>query len=130
MKKSPNDYQFGTFDERLEHFCALFEIEPPEIVFEDGEPTATQPLMDWVAETHVCMDWLFMGRPDDMLKEWSKTSKDKREIVDVVTSLDPEVKRGLVAMAVAIVEHGLPMEESMQVFHEVVQEWRAKKEVV
>lgn len=127
MKKSHRHYEFGTFNERLEHFCVLFEIDPPEITYEDGEPTLTDALMDWIKETNANMDWLFAGSPCAMLREWVKARGQEREILEINRQLEPEVQAGILALLKAVVDHKLPIEEPFQIFDKVVKDWRAKK---
>ena len=88
-------YEFGTFDQRLAHFCALFEIDPPEIVYEDGEPTLTAPIMSWIKTHRVNMDWLFTGSPCAMLREWSKSQSLEEEALNAFRQLDPAARETL-----------------------------------
>ncbi|MEM9394408.1 MAG: hypothetical protein AAGA38_11150 [Pseudomonadota bacterium] len=74
-------YEFGAFDECLEHFCAPFEIDPPESVYEDGEPTLTDPLMDWITQNNANMNWLFAGSSSAILREWMDTGAKERKFV-------------------------------------------------
>ncbi|WP_428927865.1 hypothetical protein [Marinibacterium sp. SX1] len=125
LPQSHRDYEFGSFSERLNHFCALFEIEPPEIIYVNGEPTLTDPLVDWIKETNANMDWLFAGIPDAMLREWCKRRDEDRSMIEINQQLEPEVQKGLLALLKAVVVHNLPMEEPLQTFDKVVRDWRA-----
>jgi len=129
MKESHRHYQFGTFNERLENLCMLFEIAPPEIVYEDGEPTLTDGLMDWIKTNEVNMDWLFVGSPCAMLRVWAKDRGRTRRILEINSQLEPEVQQGLLALLKAVVDHNLPIADSMAVFDGVVKEFRAAKVV-
>lgn len=128
MKQSHRHYEFGTFEERLEHFCMLFKCNKPEILYEDGEPQLTDSLMDWIKENEANMDWLFAGNPSAMLSQWSKEQKRERRIVDLNKKLEPEKQAGFLALLTAVVEHNLPIEEPLQIFDKVVKEWRASKQ--
>ncbi|WP_050525519.1 hypothetical protein [Pseudorhodobacter aquimaris] len=88
-------YEFGTFKERLAHTCALFEIDPPKITYEDGEPTLTEPFMQWIGDHNVNMDWLFGGSPCAMLREWSKARSLEREELKAIRALDPSARAAL-----------------------------------
>lgn len=123
--KTHRDYEFGTFDGRLAHLCDLFEIDPPEIVYEDGQPTVTDGLMDWLKANNINLDWLFVGSPCSMLREWAKARGQEREIVEINEKLEPEVQAGMLALLKAVVTHKLPIEESLAIFDEVVREFRA-----
>ena len=127
MTKSHRHYEFGRFQERLEHFCVLFEIDPPGILYEDGEPTLTDLLMEWIKETNANMDWLFAGSPCAMLRAWAKDRASEREMLEINRQLEPEVQAGLLTLLESVVTHKLPMEESLAVFDKVVKDWRAKK---
>tara|TARA_R110002051_G_C8765357_1_gene502445 strand:- start:2089 stop:2517 length:429 start_codon:yes stop_codon:yes gene_type:complete len=127
LLKTSHHYKFGTFNERLEHLCMLFEIAPPEIVFEDGEPTLTDPFMEWIKANEVNMDWLFAGSPCAMLREWNKARGQERRMLDINSQLEPEVQQALLALLKAVVDHNLPIEESLAVFDGVVKEFRAAK---
>lgn len=125
MIKPNREYEFGTFRERLDHFCALFDVAPPEIVYERGEPIFTDPLAKWVHETNANMDWLFCGSPCAMLREWANSRSRKRNMAEINQQLEPEVRAGLFALLIAVVENKLPIEEPLQVFGKVVEDWRA-----
>lgn len=127
MKQSTRDFEFGTFDERMDHFCALFETDPPEIVYEDGEVMYTQPLADWLAKHGADSDWLFLGQPSDLLVDQARSQANARKFAETRGRLEPEVQKGLVAVLRAVVEHGLPLEPSFEVFVKVVEDWRAAK---
>jgi hypothetical protein len=127
LPESHRHYEFGTFNKRLEHLCMLFEITPPEMVYEDGEPTLTEPLIDWIKANDVNMGWLFVGSPCEMLCEWAKRRGQEREALEIKVLLEPEVQQGLLALFQAVVDNNLPIAESMAVFDGVVKELRAAK---
>lgn len=129
MKESHRHYEFGSLDERLEHICMLFEIDPPEIVYDKGEPTLTEPLLEWIKANEVNMDWLFAGSPCAMLREWSKARKQEKAIVEANHKLEPEVQAGMLAFLRAVVVHGVPMEEAEPLFSQVVKEFRSLPKV-
>lgn len=128
MPKPHHHYEFGDFEERLAHFCVLFEIEPPQILYEDGEPTLTDSFMDWIKETNADMNWLFAGSPCSMLREWTNARKQERRLLELKRQLEPEVQAGMLALMTAVVEHGLPIEEPLEIFDKVVSDWRANSE--
>jgi hypothetical protein len=127
LPESHLHYEFGTFNERLEHLCMLFEITPPEMVYEDDEPTLTEPLIDWIKASEVNMDWLFVGNPCEMLCEWAKRRGQERETLEIKVLLEPEVQAGMLAFLRSVVIHGVSMKEAEPVFAEVVREFRAQK---
>ncbi|MEM9899913.1 MAG: hypothetical protein AAF865_01100 [Pseudomonadota bacterium] len=125
--RSAFDYRFGTFNERLDHLCALFEAEPPEIAYEDGRPLLTDPLADWMKENHANWDWLFMGSPSGLLRAWVQARGEERQFIDLTQKLEPELRNGLLALMRAVVEHDLPIEEPLRIFDQVMKDWRAKR---
>lgn len=127
MSKSHRHYEFGTFAERMEHACALFETDPPEIIYEDGEPTMTDPFMQWIKEHGVNMDWLFAGSPCSMLRQFAKQRAFDAKVLGINRQLDPEVQAGLLAFLRAVVIHGVPMEDAEPLFSEVMKEFQASQ---
>ena len=127
MTKSHRHYEFGDFQERLAHMCALFEIDPPEITYEDGEPTMTDGFMGWIESHNVNMDWLFAGSPCAVLREWTKARGQEREILEINVQLEPEVQAGMLAFLRAVVIHGVAMKEAEPLFAQVLQEFRASQ---
>jgi hypothetical protein len=69
-KLTSRDYTFGTFQDRLDHICLLFDTNALEIKFEDGasQPLLSDELMEWIEKHNLSMDWLFVGNPDGLLK--------------------------------------------------------------
>lgn len=127
MSKTHFHYEFGTFEERLNHICALFEVDAPEVVYEDGKPTLTDGFIGWIEEHSVNMDWLFGGSPCVMLKKWSEDQKKERKFLEINRQLEPEIQVGLLALLKAVVHHKLPMSESLAVFDQVVKEVRSNQ---
>ncbi|MEM9763890.1 MAG: hypothetical protein AAF968_15515 [Pseudomonadota bacterium] len=127
MTKSHRSYEFGTFDERLAHLCALFEVEPPEIEYEDGQPLLTYPLADWMKENHANWDWIFAGSPSGLLRAWVEARGEERQFIDLTQKLEPEVRNGLLALVKAVVEHDLDIKEPLAIFDQVVKDWRARQ---
>lgn len=127
MTKAPSNFEFGTFDERVEHFCAVLEIDPPEMVYEDGEPMLTQPLADWLAEHGADAGWVFLGEPSKLLVDQARSQVNARKFAETSGILEPEVQNGLLAVLRAVVDHGLPLEPSFEIFVKVVEDWRAAK---
>lgn len=124
MKDSHRHYRFGTFEERLAHFCDLQEINPPEIVYEDGEPTLTEDLANWLYEQNAEMNWLLLGNPSIALSDWSKRHGEEKTIVEYMKPMEPEVRAGFLAMLKAVTQQRLPMDEALAAFDEVVKEHR------
>ena len=128
MPKSHREYKFGTFDERLDHFCALFEIDRPEFNYdEDGEPLLTDSLMEWVKEHKVNMDWLFAGSPCSMIQDFAKKRAQEAELTKFITDYD-ETEQGLLRMAMqAHICDGMDFDGAMQAWKQAMKEYRAMK---
>ncbi len=124
MKESHRHYEFGTFDERLEHLCLLLEVDPPEMVYEDGEPILTEPLLKWVTANAIDSNWLFGGSPCVMLREWTKSRQQTREVMKITKQFEPEVQTGMLALLRAVVVHDVPLEEAWPLFCQVMEEFR------
>lgn len=127
IAKSTVSYEFGTFAERLDHFCRLLDVEPPAIEYEDGKPLLTEPLWEWVKQTKANENWLFTGCTGELLREWVKMRSREREITEVIEKLEPELQNGMLALMKAVIKHNLPLEEPLQIFDQVVADWRASK---
>ncbi|MDU9004040.1 hypothetical protein [Sedimentitalea todarodis] len=128
MTKSHRDHEFGTFAERIEHACALFETNPPELTYEDGEPMLTEPLISWACERGICMNWLVGGNPSEIVKRDAKDRKENQEILEAHKQLAPEVQTAFVALLRAVVIHGIPVKEAEPLFAQVVAEFHAGKD--
>lgn len=124
MTMPHGQYNFGTFEERLQHLCALFEVDPPELVYEDGQPMLTDSLMEWIKEHTVNMDWLFAGSPCALLREWTKARKQTNELMEITKKFEPEVRNAFLALLRAVTVHDVPVEEAWPLFSQVVEEFR------
>ncbi|MDU9005736.1 hypothetical protein [Sedimentitalea todarodis] len=127
VMESHRHYEFGTFAERLEHFCMLFEVDPPEIVYEDGEPTLTKALIEWSSIHSANMNWLIGGSPCTMLKDYAKNVESKIKLVGDFQKMVPEVQTGFLAYLRAVVIHGIPMKEAEPLLTQVLEEFRASE---
>ncbi|WP_300071133.1 hypothetical protein [uncultured Ruegeria sp.] len=124
MKQSHRHYEFGTFSERLEHICLLLEVDPPEIVYEDGHPTLAEPVMDWIKANEVDMDWLFAGSPSGILQNSVNSRRRSTQFAEINQQMEPQVQAGFLALLTAVVKYDLPLEEPLQIFGKVVKDWR------
>lgn len=122
--QSHRHFEFGTFGERIEHACALFESSPPELTHEAGEPILTDSLLAWAHEQGICMNWLLGGDPSEIIKRDAKVRKADREIFEGYQKFVPEVQRAFVAYLRAVVIHGIPMKEAEPLFAQVLEEFR------
>ncbi|MEO3415725.1 hypothetical protein AAFO92_13800 [Roseovarius sp. CAU 1744] len=120
-------YEFGTFDERLEHFCAVMEVDVPEWPREDGEPTLNDDLVKWARDHGVDWDWLFAGSPSAMVCSSSRARKTELKITEYTEAMEPEIRKGLVAMLDALIKHGVPHELAFAEFTMIVKKNRAEK---
>ena len=77
-EKKSRDYTFGTFEDRLDHVCLVFNAEPPKLDYGESSeyPFLDDELMAWLIEHDICMDWLFAGSPDGLLRHWSERNND------------------------------------------------------
>ena len=124
MTMPHGQYNFGTFEERLQHLCALLEVDRPELAYEDGQPMMTDALMNWMQYHNVNMDWLFAGSPCALLREWMRAQKQSLELLDVTRKFEPEVRNGFLALLRAVTVHDVPVEEAWPLFSQVVEEFR------
>jgi hypothetical protein len=60
---------------------------------------------------------------------WAKDRAQERQMLEINSQLEPEVQQGLLALLKAVVDHNLPVAESMAVFDGVVKEFRARQSV-
>ncbi len=129
MKSSHRHYEFGTFAERLEHACMLFEIAPPALEYEGDSPEITTPLMTWLKTHAIDMDWLFAGSPSGILKRETERRKSEGKFVEHCEKMEPEVRDGFLVLMQAVIWHDLPMKEAHAVFAQVAAEFRANRAV-
>lgn len=129
MKNSSHmRFEFGTFDERLAHICAVFEIEAPDFPIDNSlSETLTDKNMAWIKEHNINMDWLFAGSPSFLIKHSAKRETDVKKFTDTITQLEPEIVKGLHALMYSVTIHDIPMKEATAVFDAVVKEFRAIK---
>ncbi|MEM9496566.1 MAG: hypothetical protein AAGA28_01500 [Pseudomonadota bacterium] len=75
---SHRDYRFGTFQERLEHFCLLSDINVPEFDIEaNGEPQDLDAVLNWALEVEgSSLDWLLAGSPSSLLLRRTRAERD------------------------------------------------------
>ncbi len=74
------------------------------------------------------MDWLFAGCPIGILRSWTERERSNRSVAENICSkLEPELQKGMLALLTAVVNHNLPMEETLQIFDQVMKDWRATK---
>ena len=125
--KTDREYRFGTFEERLAHLSDFLEIDPPEIVYEDGQPTLTKELTDWCYFHNVELTWLFSGDPSIALSQWSKRHSEEKIVAEYIEPMEPEVRSGFLAMLKAVTQQRLPMDEALATLDEVVKELRNNK---
>lgn len=119
--------KFGTLEERLAHYCAVFEIERPEIVYEDDSPVLTDHLYAWIIKYDVSFDWLFLGDPKSMICQSVIAQKQARRFQDAIDQLEPEAQKGMTALIKAVVENDLPMGNALELFADAVKDWRAPR---
>lgn len=73
--KPHNHYEFGTLEQRLDHACALMDIERPQIAFDDD---LIQENVEWFSKNNINMDWVLIGSPCGLLRNWaSSKAQDK-----------------------------------------------------
>jgi hypothetical protein len=96
------------------------------MAYEDGEPLLTDTLAAWIKEHEVNMDWLFVGSPCAMLRQWAKARSQERQIIEINRQLEPEIQAGMLAYLRAVVIHGIPVEEAEPLMAQVVQEYRGR----
>lgn len=124
---SAETIKFGTFAQRLEHYCHAVGVAAPEIVYEDGEALLTDDLSHWLQENEPNCKWLICGDPTEMVRRWAEEQSQCREVLDTMSRLEPPVAEGLRAMLHAVVEHGLSIDEPLQIFDKVMKDWRASQ---
>ena len=101
------------------------EIEPAPVERdEEGEVLLTDGILEWLSQHNACLDWIFAGNPDGVLKLWAKNQVSVREISATTDRLEPEVRRGLLATLQLVVEHGLPLDQALEMHGEVIADWR------
>lgn len=127
--KNHQSFKFGTFEERLAHACVVFEVDPPEIEYEDGHPAVSDPLVEWVSEHEINLDWLLTGDASWLLKLWSRDRKNEKRFIDMHRSFSPEIKSAFELALKGVVFHGLPVEEAMALVGTAVDEVRGQSEV-
>lgn len=95
---SSRHYKFGTFEDRLEHICLLFDTEGPNIEYEENTDVAllSDNLIAWIEQYEICMDWLFLGNPDGLLKHWASRKNSFEYIISEVFKLDADGLREVI----------------------------------
>ena len=63
---------------------------------------------------------------DIALKQIDKSREQVAQVSEAMDAMEPEVAEGMRAMLKAVVGHGIPMEEAIAVFNEVVDEHQGK----
>ena len=98
-KPSSRHYNFGTFEDRLEHICLLFGAKRPAIEYDrrvdSKHPLLADGLMGFIERYEVCMDWLFIGSPDGLLKHWASRKNSIDYISAEMHNLDADGLREL-----------------------------------
>ncbi|MEX0285103.1 MAG: hypothetical protein AB3N23_10870 [Paracoccaceae bacterium] len=127
--KLSRHYKFGTFAERLDHICALFDTEPPAIEYDqDGIAIMSDELLDFGTTHEINLDWLFIGNPDGLLCAWARSREQDAEMVKAARKLEPKVRQGLYALTKAIVAHNIDAEIAVDEFGKAVRDWRQEAE--
>lgn len=125
MKKSHRHYEFGTFEERLAHVCALLEIEDPGLNFDkDSTVSINEDIIAWTHVNGINLEWLLIGNPSFIVMSDVEKRLQVFDIIEVTSKIEPELRVGLRAFLRAVVFHSVPIDEAYDVFSEVVKEFR------
>ena len=93
---------FGTFDQRLDHICAVLNVEPPQLEFDeagDGRcPLLTDELWRWLESNEVNLDWFFCGHADGLIRSYAKRKTGLGYIIEQVHKLPKSELEPLLAV--------------------------------
>ena len=67
---------FGTFNQRLDHICAILNIDPPQLDFDEASegrcPLLTDNLWRWIESNGISLEWLYRGNADHLIVSHSR----------------------------------------------------------
>ena len=96
------EFSFGTFEQRLEHICAILNVDPPQLKFDEaGEgrcPLLTDELWLWIESHEINFDWFFRGNADALILSYAKRKTGLGYIIEQVHKLPKSELEPLLAV--------------------------------
>ena len=120
---------FTTSEGRIAWFCAKFEVDPPELTYDEDEPGAiliTDDLMEWVSVTGASLDWLFSGTVGPALTAYRNRHMRpaKGSMLDLVGKLDDTEQNILLTGLKMSKESNLDQDQIIRLTFQKIREYR------
>ncbi len=120
-----------TSEGRIEWFCAHFEVEKPNLKYDEDEPDQillTDDLMDWIRRVGASMDWLLCGAVGPVLAAYRKLNRQSRrdEFESIAGKMDEAEQKILLAGLSMAAESDLDFGQVIELTFQKIQEHRQK----
>lgn len=126
MTKAHEKFEFGTFEDRLAHACAVVGEDCLAFSVDDeGDVVPTDEALAWANKHGVCLNWLLIGNPSILVTNFAKGRKQEAEFAEKAAQMEPEVRAGFAALMMAVVVYGLPFQQALSDFEEILREHRS-----
>ncbi|MCK0151090.1 hypothetical protein MWU54_13700 [Marivita sp. S6314] len=90
------DADLTTTEGRIEWFCKHFDVDPPELEYDEEEPDQiilTTSLLTWCQIEGVNLDWVFCGAVAGVLatyREKYKRTEEEQRFIDAISRFPPD----------------------------------------
>jgi hypothetical protein len=114
------------YEERLSLFCEWFDVEPPELVLEDGDVQITDELLDWFDKEGASLDWIFCDEPKIMAIAYREKWKGVQSFLRTMKKFDGVEQKLMLPHLERIAKDEVTVDEGMGAFKADLEAYRSK----